>query len=477
MFKVKIKSKILSILFAIIPAFIVGSLVYGASVYYDLDTSKVIVNEIQRIAKTGQVALEVLGITRLGDGGAANYAEFSQTGDLTFTGTADTITGPGAGGMTMTNAAGALTVSTTGSGALSLTSAGALNLFSGAASTWTLPVATVNALNISSNLMSFDTANSRVGIGTSAPVSALDVRGTIENGLVGWWPMDEGTGSTAVDYSIGGHNGAISASVCPSGYILVPGNPAYGTGDFCVMQYEAKCAAGDEDGSNGCTSPFNAATSRADGSPWASITQTAAITACASAGGHLITNNEWMTIARNAEQIAGNWSSGIIGTGCLYRGNNGTADACGYNGSDPEYGAGRDVKASLALSNGQTIWDIAGNVWEWTNNTISCAGANCTAREMPYDASPASEWVEFTALARYGSLSYSAIRPSNSTWNSTYGMGKIYTDVDAASPSGNIHAFYRGGNWSNGADAGVFALALSFAPSNSVTSIGFRCVR
>src|SRR5579884_4158748 len=29
---------------------------------------------------------------------------------------------------------------------------------------------------------------------------------------------------------------------CPEGYILVPGSKLYGTSDFCVMKYEAKCA-------------------------------------------------------------------------------------------------------------------------------------------------------------------------------------------------------------------------------------------
>ena len=35
---------------------------------------------------------------------------------------------------------------------------------------------------------------------------------------------------------------------------------------------------------------------------------------------HLLNNNEWMTIARNAESVGKNWSSGIVGEGFMYNG-------------------------------------------------------------------------------------------------------------------------------------------------------------
>ena len=38
-------------------------------------------------------------------------------------------------------------------------------------------------------------------------------------------------------------------------------------------------------------------------------------------------------------------------------------------------------------------------------------------------------------------------------------------------------ASIRGGNWNNGSNAGVFALNLNNAPSNSNNNIGFRCCR
>lgn len=52
-----------------------------------------------------------------------------------------------------------------------------------------------------------------------------------------------------------------------------------------------------------------------------------------------------------------------------------------------------------------------------------------------------------------------------------------YGKVGAGSHRVEIAAFNRGGNWNNGANAGVFSLNLNNAPSNSNSSIGFRCAR
>jgi formylglycine-generating enzyme required for sulfatase activity len=247
-------------------------------------------------------------------------------------------------------------------------------------------------------------------------------------------------------------------------YFDDPASNLYGKTYFYVAKWEMKNVGG-------------VATSQANLTPWVNITQIDAIAACSAAGGHLITNNEWMAIAREAEAQPANWTGGAVGSGMLKRGNVGITDSASYNGSDPEFGTGRDTKAQLVLSNGETIWDLSGNVWEWTNDVISCAGAACTVAEMPFDSTPASEWIEFTAINTYGQLSYDKIRPSNSAWNSNYGSGRLYTDADAASPSGNVHAFLRGGNWADGATAGAFTLSLGSAPGNSNTSFGFRCVR
>jgi len=47
-------------------------------------------------------------------------------------------------------------------------------------------------------------------------------------------------------------------------------------------------------------------------------------------------------------------------------------------------------------------------------------------------------------------------------------------DVKAGTLLGT-RAVQRGGNWDNGAQAGVFSMNVNNAPSNSNTNIGFRC--
>lgn len=264
----------------------------------------------------------------------------------------------------------------------------------------------------------------------------------------------------------------VSRITCPTGYVGVPGNSMYQTGDFCVMKYEAKNVS-------------TVATSIPDGTIWATLTQTGAITACSNLGSkyHLINNNEWMTIARNIEQVATNWTSGTVGTGTIFIGHSDgtpasalaatTNDNDGYNGTGQTTPSGQ--RRTHTLSNGEVIWDLAGNVWEMNSNTINCASSTCTADEMPYDSSPGEEWIELTTLATYGQFSYDLLRPSNPTWNTTQGIGRIYTDSTAAGPSGNIHSLRRGGRYNDGSNGGLFSVSLNTAPAYTDATLGFRC--
>ena len=265
-----------------------------------------------------------------------------------------------------------------------------------------------------------------------------------------------------------GSNLSLLPLTFPNNWILTPDN-------FWVMKYEAKyskAGGGSGDNASNCYYDVNYDTwdygkagtdcpsswsntnfvSSAKGSSVAGITHNEAIAACSALGAHLIYNAEWMQIARNAEQQASNWSSGTVGTGCLFRGNVGTNDACGYNGSDPEKGDDRNAKAKFTLSNNKEIWDIAGNVWEHVMNT----SADTLIRYEPSDGGAVGwAWKEHTALTSYGDLSYNAIRPSNTSWDATYGMGRVYTyngDTGGAS-----YVLLRGGGWDDGDLSGAFA--------------------
>lgn len=192
---------------------------------------------------------------------------------------------------------------------------------------------------------------------------------------------------------------------CPTGFIPVSGNIEFNQPGFCIMKYEAKVAGG---AANSSYNSHNYSTgetivSNAADVPVVNLSQTQAIAACKSmgAGYHLVTNNEWMTLARNTESVGSNWSSGIVGSGYMYSGHNdqspyGTLaasvdDTQGYintgdtaSASDGSYGnyssdveqAYRGQRRTLKLSNEKVIWDLAGDAWEHVNKANTLNGSN-----------------------------------------------------------------------------------------------------
>lgn len=248
---------------------------------------------------------------------------------------------------------------------------------------------------------------------------------------------------------------------CDSGWIPF--------GNRCIMKYEAKNVSG-------------IATSQAALAPWVSINQMNAKAECEKIGAHLVTNAEWMAIARDIESVSSNWTGTVL--------NRGHTDSVPANSlaastdNDPYSGTGQtsgEQKRTHTLSNGEVIWDIAGNVWEWVDDKIECGATSCPSSLMPYDSTPASEWVEFTSVNTWGKYTKAELGPLGN-YNSANGVGRIYTDADGSysnnSPYDNtVHAFLRGGNWGISSIAGVFAVYLNYAPEPTNTGIGFRCAR
>jgi len=250
---------------------------------------------------------------------------------------------------------------------------------------------------------------------------------------------------------------------CPPYWIRVPGNTLYHTRTFCVMQYEAKIKG--QDNGNQTYSASYEPESRISGTPWVNISQINAKSECESIGAHLITEDEWLTIVRNIELQPANWTLGSVGSGQIPRGNSDSSAA--MDGTDSL----TDIhKRTLTLSNGEVIWDIAGNVWDWTDATI-------LGKDEPKGvANPSSfSWYEYSSLYSYGALSPERLLPLNPTWNTNQGYGRIYTS--GVPTNTTTYAFLRGGDWGYGTDAGVMALYLRCGPGCSSSAFGFRCVR
>ncbi len=242
--------------------------------------------------------------------------------------------------------------------------------------------------------------------------------------------------------------------LCPNGYANVP-DAADG---FCVMKYEAKVG--------GDSLPV----STAENAPWTGTFAPDAQALCQALGPKydLISNEEWLTIARNAEAQGSNWTGGSVGSGCLFRGNDGGPmpwNNCGYgNGAGGvDFGVSRNARAKLILSNGEEVWDLAGNVSEWVDweaggsfdlAPLGCQQVGTEFRDVAADLGcPLVE---------------SDYSPLNINHGSTEGMGIFVGGMGGYARRG-------GASW-GGASSGVYALGLERGGANNDGDNGFRCV-
>ncbi len=265
--------------------------------------------------------------------------------------------------------------------------------------------------------------------------------------------------------SFSGYN-AVEPASCPSAggsWIKVPGNSLYGlTNGFCVQQYPAVNVGG-------------VATSQNTGNKWTAITQPAAATDAAAiiGGSHLLTENEWMTIATNAAAQATNWSGGSVGSGSLP-----TGSATATHGG-----------VALTLSNGQIIYFDTGSTSYYASNEWTCytgpSANNCglaqQSQPTPANAFYTDQFGYFTSYGAFttnGSGYYYGdprfANPSlNAYINASRNTGLGYLRSSYASGSGTIYSFSRG-SWNGAASSGLFTLYVYTTQTYAHAAYGFR---
>ena len=265
--------------------------------------------------------------------------------------------------------------------------------------------------------------------------------------------------------------------VFPDNWVKVPGNSTFGTSDFYVMKYDAKCVGiGDNipltspdtgyhtlaNNTTPCTGPSYYVASAPAGFPIANISHTTALSYCSSLGAHLLTNDEYMTIVTNAAAQGSNWYGGTVGTNYMYSGHNDNApanaltavsdDTQGYYGTGNSSSSGPSQRRTYTLSNGSVVWDFAGNIWQHVQRSVNNVGDNTTSMVLPTRSDGIANW----NWGQYGATTIPTISwstdvtqamaaPPNSSWNFSQGMGQVYTYGTGGNQGTSV--FIRGAYW------------------------------
>ncbi|MBX3034041.1 MAG: DUF4082 domain-containing protein [Bdellovibrionaceae bacterium] len=260
---------------------------------------------------------------------------------------------------------------------------------------------------------------------------------------------------------------------CPRNFVRVPANPPFAAHDFCLSKYEMKIRGND----NG-DQPYDAnfvAESRSGGTPWVGVTQAEAQAECRAlgAGYDLMSNTQWQAVARNIEQVAWNWSGAAVGSaGGLSRSIGMTAgtaaardaQACAGTGQACDLSTWNSHRRVQRLSNGQYVWDLAGNVAEilrgdWFTDPVFAPQDTALSQ-----FSGARMKMSFGPQGNYAALNAEP-------------FGGLGDGLGAASNG----LLVRGGAWGSGNpgayNAGLFSVNtnVSFVTPNN--SVGFRCIR
>ncbi len=163
---------------------------------------------------------------------------------------------------------------------------------------------------------------------------------------------------------------------CPEHFIHVPGNSDLWQAPFCIWKYEASNETSD------LKSTFKTLSWKAPAVKISDISQELKWCKENGNGYHMMTLNEWLTIARNIENESKNWSTGVVWNWFIKSWNSWDIITWFSWGMLlnwwPSWNITNDDKRQLTLSNGEVIWDFVWNAWElvtplswthlWTDN-------------------------------------------------------------------------------------------------------------
>lgn len=256
-------------------------------------------------------------------------------------------------------------------------------------------------------------------------------------------------------------------STCPAGWVGVPpmnipDGTAIGTitvAAFCVMPFPAVDFGDHISAATATNSNGNSGTV-----PWISISFNSASIACSlardsasvpiSGGAQLMRESQWLAIAHNMEGIAANWSDGLPGmvgdVNTMLQGIM-TGAVSAAQPANYTYSANGSQKRWKFLSTGGVVYDIGGNIYQWT---YLDPGA-------PFNGSS----------GLFPNAIFSAALVAAPFASQTRGMGGFSVP---ANMSGAVAT--RGGTWSGGVLAGPFALN-SGGNGSTAPYVGFRCTK
>ena len=261
----------------------------------------------------------------------------------------------------------------------------------------------------------------------------------------------------------------IPGRVCPAGFVSVPANPAVGVpSSFCVMKFEAKNVDGKASSVPG-NQPWErlprGASGQTPGSAWK---------ACQDMGNgfDLISNAQWQAIARNIESVSSNWStSSTVGLNFINMGHSDSGPGVSLaaaDDNDPCFGTEQQScnnksvpdftqKRTHTLSNGEIIWDISGNLYEWTRDNVSAFPPNLV-------------WVSQMTEPEYDLLKFGPSGDYTDRTSAPFGgLGTANNNTFA----GPIH---RGSGMNSGQNAGIFYVSFDRTEDVAIDIMGFRCV-